>query len=30
MAAERIFGDPTAAKRKHEPLHADPTVYPRY
>jgi peptidoglycan/xylan/chitin deacetylase (PgdA/CDA1 family) len=29
-AAERIFDDPSAAKRKHEPLHADPAVYPRY
>jgi len=29
-AAERIFNDPSAAKRKHEPLYADPIVYPHY
>jgi len=29
-AAERIFDDPSAAKRKHEPLYADPIVYPHY
>jgi peptidoglycan/xylan/chitin deacetylase (PgdA/CDA1 family) len=29
-AADRILADPGAARRKHEPIHVDPSVYPHY
>ncbi len=29
-AAARIFADPDATRRKHEPIHVDPAVYPHY
>jgi peptidoglycan-N-acetylglucosamine deacetylase len=29
-AAERIFSDPHATQRKHEPVRIDPSIYPHY